>query len=290
MQVKCEYCGGMVDDTQSVCPHCGATNTNMKRTVDHTPKTIEELKQWYQDRHLPPYETTRFFIGIDYQYPRAFGIYRDGNEVVVYKNKDDGSRAIRYRGTDEAYAVNELLMKLKSEILNQKAHNSTRNRNYSNTIERSLSNMVKSALISYGLLAMIFVVIIVVVIAIPGKTATYYRYDNTIYCKYDDDYYEYSYTQKDYVPISDESSLPKVILYENSDYIFDSDDVEWNSDYSFTDSDYYDDHFSRSYSSDSDDDKDYDSGSSYDSRSDSDYDWDSGSSWDSGGSDWSSDW
>lgn len=48
------------------------------------------------------------------------------NEFVVYKNKDDGQRALRYRGTDEAYAVNELYLKLKDEILNQKAHNQDR--------------------------------------------------------------------------------------------------------------------------------------------------------------------
>ena len=27
------------------------------------PTTIEELKQWYAARHLPPEEVTRFFIG-----------------------------------------------------------------------------------------------------------------------------------------------------------------------------------------------------------------------------------
>ena len=124
MKIKCEYCGARIEDTADKCPNCGAANTNVKRTVNTTPKTIEELKSWYRARNLPPYETTRFFIGIDYRQPRAFGIYKDGNEFVVYKNKDDGSRAVRYRGTDEAYAVNELYLKLKSEILNQKARSS----------------------------------------------------------------------------------------------------------------------------------------------------------------------
>lgn len=122
MEIKCEYCGSMIPENVEQCPYCGASNNSIKRTADGTPKTIAELAKWYEDRHLPPYEITRFFIGIDYRQPRAFGIYQDGNEFIVYKNKADGTRAVRYQGTDEAYAVNELYLKLKDEILNQKAH------------------------------------------------------------------------------------------------------------------------------------------------------------------------
>lgn len=123
MEIKCEYCGSIIKETDEKCPYCGATNQAVKRTADHTPKTIEELQQWYQARNLPPYEVTRFFIGINYTQPKAFGIYREGQNVIVYKNKANGERAIRYQGTDEAYAVNELYLKLKEEILNQKEHN-----------------------------------------------------------------------------------------------------------------------------------------------------------------------
>lgn len=118
MRKKCEYCGIEYDDTLSTCPHCSAPNPHVRTTANGVPKTIEELKQWYVEHHLPPEETTRFFIGKDYKGKRAFGIYQDpvtGN-FVVYKNKDDGSRAIRYEGTDEDYAVNELYIKLKDEI------------------------------------------------------------------------------------------------------------------------------------------------------------------------------
>ena len=145
MKIKCEYCGAMIEDTADKCPNCGAANVNVKRTVDKTPKTIEELKSWYQARKLPPYETTRFFIGIDYKKPKAFGIYQDGNEFVVYKNKADGSRAVRYRGTDEAYAVNEIYLKLKSEILNQKSRN-VRSRSYSGGGSRKNKPSGKTAL------------------------------------------------------------------------------------------------------------------------------------------------
>ena len=102
MEVKCEYCGSMIDDKLEKCPNCGAPNEHMKRMVNGTPKTIAELADWYKARKLPPYETTRFFIGINYKEPRAFGIYEENGEFIVYKNKDDGSRAIRYQGKDEA--------------------------------------------------------------------------------------------------------------------------------------------------------------------------------------------
>ncbi len=149
MKIKCEYCGAMIEDSEDKCPNCGAPNVNVRRTTEHTPKTIEELKAWYEARKLPPYETTRFFIGIDYKEPRAFGIYRDGSEFVVYKNKGDGTRAVRYRGTDEAYAVNELYLKLKSEILNQKAKNG---RSSDAPVQRSQSRLKNIAGVILGIL------------------------------------------------------------------------------------------------------------------------------------------
>ena len=124
MKIKCSYCGAYIDDTNATCPHCGAPNEGVVRTTSTQPLTIEELQQWYADRHLPPAETTRFFIGEDYQGPRAFGIYRDpqSGNVVVYKNKANGQRAVRYQGTDEAYAVNEIFQRLKQEIIEQKSN------------------------------------------------------------------------------------------------------------------------------------------------------------------------
>lgn len=125
MKIKCSYCGNYFNDTLTQCPNCGAPNEAVVRTVKTQPMTIEELAKWYADRGLPPYETTRFFIGQDYRGKRAFGIYKDPNNgnFIVYKNKDSGERAIRYAGTDEAYAVNELFMRLKQEIIEQKRHN-----------------------------------------------------------------------------------------------------------------------------------------------------------------------
>ena len=87
------------------------------------PKTIDELKEYCASNGFTS-EKTRFFIGENYKDPRAFGIYEDeaSGEFIVYKNKDDGNRAIRYRGTDEAFAVGELYDRLQKEIANQKQH------------------------------------------------------------------------------------------------------------------------------------------------------------------------
>lgn len=41
---------------------------------------------------------------------------QNGGEVTVYKNKSDGTRAVRYQGTDEAYAVNEVYLKIKEML------------------------------------------------------------------------------------------------------------------------------------------------------------------------------
>ncbi len=122
MKITCPYCGNLFNDTLEKCPSCGAPNAGVVRRSGDQPLTIEQLQKWYAERGLPPYETTRFFIGIDYKKPRAFGIYKDkkSGNYVVYKNKDNGSRAVRYEGTDEAYAVNELYQRLKEEIIQQK--------------------------------------------------------------------------------------------------------------------------------------------------------------------------
>ena len=117
----CPFCGATLRSDQKVCSSCGANNPNYvedaPRRIFH-PTTIEELKEYCAERGMPLLRM-RFFIGEDYQEPRAFGIYRDGDRFVVYKNKDNGSRAVRYDGPDEAYAVNEIFQKLLSECHNR---------------------------------------------------------------------------------------------------------------------------------------------------------------------------
>ena len=122
MRIQCDYCEQYYDEKEETCPFCGAVNRTAKRTADGVPRTVEELKAFAQ-RHNLPLEKMRFFIGENYTGPRAYGIYQDENNgsFIVYKNKSDGSRAVRYEGRDEAYAVNELYQKMKTEVAGQKA-------------------------------------------------------------------------------------------------------------------------------------------------------------------------
>lgn len=127
MKKTCEFCDSLYEDSSKFCPFCGAKNktySSIKFSASGEPQTMEAFAQWYANQGLPPYETTRFFIGQNITEPKAFGIYREGENFVVYKNKANGERAIRYNGTDEAFAVREIYMRLKQEIVNQKNNNS----------------------------------------------------------------------------------------------------------------------------------------------------------------------
>ena len=313
-QVKCEYCGSYIEETDKKCPYCNAVNRNFKRIVSGTPQTIEELKRWYADRKLPPEEMTRFFIGKDIQEARAFGIYQDGSDFVVYKNKDDGSRAIRYRGTDEAYAVNELYLKLKSEILNQKSRNTGRSGSRSSgPLSFASMAMFFGSLVAlgaagallpswtFGLLGislfvcvivfakdmkkLIIAAVVIVLVAMTGSIAyllgyrSAHKYDG--YYSHGGDYY---YFQGHDVYHYDNDDWYYYDTYDDftdyyPDYTYISDDYDGFGFYSdFSETEYYDDSWDSSSSS----------SSSYDD--DSDYDWDGGSDWDSGGTDWGSDW
>ena len=64
-----------------------------------------------------PLDKMRFFPGEDRHEARCFGIYRDDSgDYIVYKNKSDGSRAVRYKGKDEAKACQIFWDKLEDEI------------------------------------------------------------------------------------------------------------------------------------------------------------------------------
>ena len=83
--------------------------------------SIEELKQKCAEKNMP-LEKMRFFIGENRKEPKCFGVYQDestGN-WIVYKNKADGTRAVRYEGPDEARAAQEIWNKIGDEVKHRK--------------------------------------------------------------------------------------------------------------------------------------------------------------------------
>ena len=266
MRQKCEYCGNWIDDTDAVCPHCNAPNEHMMASADGVPKTIEELKAFCAMHNLP-LKDMRFFIGEDYKKPRAFGIYQDGSNFVVYKNKADGGRAVRYRGKDEAYAVNEIYQKMKSEISNQ------RNFQASKSLKKSRKNLSRSTLLVAGA---IFIAAAAFTFLGSLPSRGYYHYNDNAYYYQDSSWYYYD-TSYDTWYLDDD---PPTTLTEHADDYYDGEtyDSSWDaSDFSY--SDYYRE---RSSSRDDDDDDD--------DWDDDDWDWDSSDSWDSSSTDWDSDW
>ena len=268
MKIKCEYCKAYINDYDEKCPNCGAPNEHLVRKAKGSPKTIEELKEWYKQKNLPPEETTRFFIGTDYKKPRAFGIYKDeetGN-FVVYKNKDNGQRAIRYEGKDEAYAVNELYLKLKEEIVNQK----TRNLNRKQASKYSGSQRKRRMTLSEIIIIISIIILMsgLFFFAVKGsRSRGYYNYDDTYYYYQGGDWYIYNSGWERASDVPDE-------LEDNSKDYYSS--YSYDSNYGtsdFSETSYY-------YEPSSSSSDDWDSGSS----------WDSSDSWDSGGTDWGSDW
>ena len=134
---KCNHCGNYVIDTEVVCPYCNANNPQYRyKQEEQRPHTIEELQGWYKAKKLPSENVTRFFIGKNIKEPKAFGIYQDGDDFIVYKNKANGQRAIRYQGPDESYAVNEIYLKLKEEILRRKQLNNKSSYQHTGTVSK----------------------------------------------------------------------------------------------------------------------------------------------------------
>lgn len=277
MRIKCDYCGGFLEDTDKVCPNCGAPNDHLQRSADGVPKTIEELKAFCEAKHLP-LEQMRFFIGENYKEPRAFGIYQDEQgQFVVYKNKSDGQRAVRYRGTDEAYAVNEIYQKMRSEIIQRKEAGKLQNKSRTSptpTPQSPEPPKKKTWKRFIGLYIFLFIVVGVVCTMIFEPDTGYYNYDNTTYYYDTGSWYYWDDLENDWIHTNSVSSE----LTDNYGDYYTSYDYEDGYNYTdFSTTDYYADNRSSS-SSDSDWDDD------------DDWDWDSSSSWSSSDTDWDDDW
>ena len=265
MRVKCDFCGSMIDETSVRCPSCGAPLSGANRTAPEQPKTIEELKAWYEAHHLPPEEITRFFIGKNITEPKAFGIYRNGSgDFVVYKNKANGERAVRYQGTDETYAVNELLQRLKAEIVDQKGN---RPANVAETPQKKNKRKGCGCAIVFAILMFFAMLVAIFDDSAPNG---YYKYQGQEYYHQGSKWFYYDANTDDWYQSDEASKLDKEITDDNA------------KDYR-----YYD-HSGKNFEETSW----YDAGShSDDSSWDNDSDWDSDSdSWDSDDTDWDSDW
>lgn len=326
MRIKCKYCRSYISDTDERCSFCGAVNEDLKRVGDGVPRTIEELKQWYLDHNLPSEEITRFFIGKDYEKPRAFGIYYDENKnvYIVYKNKDTGERKIRYEGKDEEYAVNELYMRLKEEISNQKnLNNHTMKAEEDNTynpisklffihfisvfvvffliffyqIAFGISIVVPAIFLFLSINPGIFIMFLIsFIVKDKAKVAIIDKWWHLL------SFIIFFILMVLFVvkPIIDHRN-DAYYQYNNNIYYFYGGDWfyynygSWESYNGSTDNfEYLDDKYDSSYGASDFKNSSYYESNDWSSSSSNDWDsgssWDSNDSWDSGGSDWSSDW
>ena len=265
MKIQCDYCGQMIPETAQVCPNCGAANSRVKRTAYGVPATIEELRA-YCSHHNLPLSDMRVFIGEDYRGAKAFGIYRDERtgHFIVYKNKADGTRAVRYEGDDEAYAVNELYLKIKERVDEQKSHMMKRDSKVSGEIiQRSI---LKSLTFKIIIITTIFSLALPLLRTNIGPARGYYDYRNHTYYYDRSDWYEWDESYEEWTPTRVDFELKK----NHDDYWQSATWREENGAGDFSESAYFSE-------SDWEDD-------------DWDYDWDSGDSWDSSYDDWDSAW
>ena len=295
---KCEYCGSTITSEDRMCPNCGAANplyvVDLPRKVTD-PKTIAELQEYCAERGMPLLRM-RFFIGEDIKEPKAFGIYKDSHgDCIVYKNKADGTRAVRYRGPDEEHAVREIYDKLLEECRSRgiypdgkptDTYREAPQDNYgtSPAIRGGGSGIFGGS----GLSKIIVVLVIIFAILIIAKGISGFSHglfwgnlfggsggsgNYSVSTDYDDynDYGGSSY-------YNDDDNGSGSSWWWNSD---DDDDDDSGSSWWSSDDDDDDDSW---WSSDDDDD---DWGSSWDDDDDWGSSWDD---WDSDDSDWDSDW
>ena len=327
MSNQCPFCHSPLGDNDKFCTNCGAPNSsyientgeaspendgsyyaentntgdNFSFSSGYRPRTIEELKEWAQAKNLP-LQDMRFFIGENYMSPRAFGIYREGDQFIVYKNKSDGSRAVRYKGKDEAYAVGELYDKMRDEIKKRKGSAGNRSANYRSGSSDSSGNYgnssaqnngkkkmstAKAILILAGIfIAVQFVFPLLVSTLFSGfdnwlesekspSNGYYYYNDDYYYCQ-NGDWYEYDDRDNEW-----ESFSPNTDFLNNYNSYYYS--YNYNNSYGIQDfgnSPYYQEPIYNNNDNDN----------NYDNDDDYDYTWDNNDTWDAGGTDWDSDW
>ena len=202
-----------------------------------------------------PLEKMRFFINEDRQEPRCFGIYQDPDSGfwVVYKNKADGSRAVRYNGPDEGYAANEIWQKIQSEIGQRRTTQK----------KASKRESIITAIIAAAFLAAL-IAFLIMLFRMPDRG--YYAIDDGLYYYQDSDWYYYDDYGGDWIYYDD----PGGYDWYGGHYYGDSYDGFDDPADAFEASSYY-------VEPSDDDDDDYGDSDLFDS-------------WDSGDTDWDSDW
>ena len=164
MKIKCDYCGADMNDYDEICISCGAKNKHLLKRKNGVPSTIEELDIWFKDQNFMPDNGTVYIFGKDYRGPNAYGIYKDvqTENYIVYRNSQNMKREIIYEGNDEAYAVNELYMKIKETIILR--------RNYKKRVQENIENddipveKIKEIIKTSRLAKVIFVVSIIIIV------------------------------------------------------------------------------------------------------------------------------
>ena len=265
-ELHCPYCDTALSPEQPLCPACSAPNPGYDPASGQAaapagrPRTIEELQAFCAAKGMP-LEKMRFFVGTDERSPRAFGIYREGDEFIVYKNKSDGSRAIRYRGPDEEHAVEELFLKLEEEHRKRQPSSETRSAAASEASGKKRPGRISPAV------AIVICVVFFLFYHFAGRIGHtkdgYYRSGQNLYYRYGSSWYvDDGY--EDWIPAESFPEENYRDYYEGDTY-----DASWGGS-DFTESAAWED------LRDSDSDWDYD-----------DYDYDD---WDAGDTDWDSDW
>ena len=171
-------------------------------------------------------------IDEDYRGARAYGIYRDGERCIVYKNDSKANRNVRYEGTDEAYAVNELYAKIKEMTGAAKSAAQTRQTAPVRSVKATGGRRRKRN-VNGAIKAIVTIYIIIIVLSTVGSffrmvAHNLYRgtYGGGSYYNdyYDSDYYDYG----DYD-------------YGDYDYSYDDDDYDWGSSWDYDWDDDWDD-------------------------------------------------
>lgn len=303
-KIICAYCGTKYDAEEPRCPSCGGPNTQETEPQAapseqglKKPQTIQELRD-FAAAHKLPLNKMRVHIGEDYGNPRAYGIFQtEDGSFVVYKNKADGSRSIRYRGPDEAHAVSELYLKMQELVRQQKARQAEKARQAANNrpsaAERSRSSCYSKKVSWLDKLKKNFWIYLIILAVCLGiwyvvqrnlsPKRGYYRYDNGYYYYQGSSWYHYSDFSDSWYPVSADSELRSNYgeYYQSGGYS-DSYGVDDFSDSSYYDPGSYDRNNGWDWDDD-DDDWDWDWG-------DDDWDWGGDDDWDWDDSDWDSDW